>query len=295
MKVISMEKKLCEKTQKSLDAYLDNELLVETNQEVLKHLESCPACSEALQVGLRHKARLKQAVNAEVVPTSLRNRIQAAIREESSIRSNQTLWPRWSLATAAALLLSLCGLGTLQLWKLAGPSNETSVTAQDLTLSEQIASVMKIGISDHIHCVIDSGFDKKTQTPEQMAQKMGPEYSELVPLLNSRLPQGFLISVGHRCHVNGREFVHMVLKHDDRTVSVVITEKQGISFPASSRVSHLEVQGVTLYQDKLQSLEAVGFETKSHLAFVVSSLEHQENFQIASVVAPTVSGFLNKP
>jgi hypothetical protein len=295
MKVISMEKKLCEKTQESLDAYLDNELLVETNQEVLKHLESCPACSEALQVRRRHKARLKQAVNAQVVPTSLQNRIQAAIRDDSSVRSNQAIWGRWPLAAAALLLLSLCGLGTFQLWKLGGLSNETSVTAQDLTLSEQIAAVMKIGINDHIHCVIDSGFDKKTLTPEQMAQKMGPEYSELVPLLDSRLPQGFLISVGHRCHVNGREFVHMVLKQDDRAVSVVITEKQGISFPASSRVSHLEVQGVTLYQDKLQSLEAVGFETKNHLAFVVSSMEHQENFQIASMVAPTVSGFLSKP
>jgi predicted aspartyl protease len=295
MKVISMEKKLCEKIQKFLDAYVDNELLVETNQEVLKHLENCPACSEALQLRLRNKARLKQAVNAEVVPSSLRNRIQAAIREEASMRNNQAVWPRWSLAAAAALLLSLSGLGTLRLWKIAKPSTETSVTAQDLSLSEQIASVMKIGISDHIHCVIDSGFDKKTLTSEQMAQKMGPEYSGLVPLLNTRMPQAFLVSVGHRCRVNGREFVHMVLKHDDRVISVVITEKQGISFPASSRVSHLEAQGVALYQDRLQSLEAIGFETKKHLAFVVSSLEHQENFQIASVLAPTVSGFLNKP
>ena len=165
--------------------------------------------------------------------------------------------------------------------------------AQDLTLSEQIASVMKIGISDHIHCVIDSGFDKKTLTPEQMTQKMGPEYSGLVPLLEAKLPQDFFISVGHRCQINGRKFVHMVLKHDDKAVSVIITDKQGDSFPVSPRVSSLEARGVALYQDRLQSLEAVGFETKNHLAFVVSSLEHQQNFQIASVLAPTVSGFLN--
>jgi len=289
-----MEKKLCKKTQESLDAYVDNELLVETNQEVLKHLENCPACSEALQLRLRNKARLKQAVNSEVVPSNLRNRIQATIREESSIRSKQASWPRWSLAVAAALLLTLSGLGTLQLWKFARPSNESSVTAQDLTLSEQIASVMKIGIRDHIHCVIDFGYDKKTLTPEQMAQKMGPEYSGLVPLLKTRLPQGFSISVGHRCQVSGREFVHMVLKHEDQAVSVIITEKQGLSFPVNSRVSSLQVQGVALYQDRLQSLEAVGFESEKHLAFVVSSLEHQENFQIASALAPTVSGFLNK-
>ncbi|MCI0627248.1 MAG: zf-HC2 domain-containing protein [Acidobacteria bacterium] len=288
-----MEKKPCAKIQKCLDAYADNELLVETNQEVLKHLENCPACSEALQLRLRIKARLKQAVNAEVVPEALRARIRTASREERPIGSKPAAWPRWSLAAAAALLLSLSGLGTLQLWKFVRSANEVS-GAQDLTLSEQIGSVMRIGISDHIHCVIDLGYDKKTLTTQQMTEKMGLEYSGLVPLLKARLPERFFISVGHRCQVNGREFVHMVLKREDKAVSVIITEKHGISFPASSRLSTLEAQGVTLYQDRLQSLEAVGFETKDHLAFVVSSLEHQENFQTASALAPTVSRFLNK-
>jgi hypothetical protein len=291
MKVISMEKKLCEKTQKSLDAYLDNELLVETNQEVLRHLENCPACPEALQLRLRIKARLKQVVNAEVVPNSTKSHTGGDSRSEFDPK--QAAWPRWSLAAAAALLLSLGGVGTLQLSKFVRSSNENSVTAQDLTLSEQIGSVMKIGIGDHIHCVIDFRYDKKMLTPEEMTERMGPDYAGLLPLLKTKLPQGFFISVGHHCQVSGREFVHMVLKQEDKAVSVIITEKQGMSFPASPRVSSLEAQGGALYQDRLQSLEAVGFETKSHLAFVVSSLEHQENFQIASAVAPTVSAFLN--
>lgn len=82
--------------------------------------------------------------------------------------------------------------------------------------------------------------------------------------------------------------------HGDRAVSVVITEKDGLNFPpAKTRVSSVKADGITLHPDRLQSLEAVGFQAKSHLAFVVSSLEHEKNLQIATRLAPTVSRFLN--
>jgi hypothetical protein len=42
----------------------------------------------------------------------------------------------------------------------------------------------------------------------------------------------------------------------------------------------------------LEEYDAVGFETKSYLAFVVSSLDEIENLQIASALAPAVYKFL---
>jgi hypothetical protein len=161
-------------------------------------------------------------------------------------------------------------------------------------LSEQVAAVLKIGISDHIHCVIESHSDEDRFTPEQIAQEMGLNYAGLVPLLKTELPEGFFISVGHRCDVNDREFVHLVLKHGDKVVSVVITERAGLNFPAGTLASSVQSAGIILHQDHLQSLEAVGFQTKGHLAFIVSSLEHRENLQIATRLAPTVSRFLEQ-
>jgi Putative zinc-finger len=292
MKVVPLSNKICEKTREHLDAYISNELLVETSQNVMKHLEQCAACSELLQVRLRLKDHLKQAVNSEPVAGGLRDRIEAAIRNEESIRQGRSVWPGWSLAAAAVLFLGLGGVGTLQLWKHHRPSHEVTLTGQNRTLSEQVAAVLKIGISDHIHCVIESRSNEDLFTSEQMAQEMGPDYAGLVPLLKTELPEGFFISVGHRCSVDDREFVHLVLKHGDKVVSVVITDKEGLSFPDSTPFSGVETAGITMYQDRLQSLEAVGFQTKGHLAFVVSSLEHQENLQIATWLAPTVSRFL---
>jgi hypothetical protein len=261
---------------------------------VLKHLENCVACSELLEVRLRLKKRLKDTVNSELVPRGLRDRIQATIRNEGSIREGRAVWPRWSLVAAAVLLLGLSGVGTLQLWKHLKPSHEIALTGEDLTLSGQVAAILKIGISDHIHCVIESHSDEDLFTPEQVAQEMGPNYAGLVPLLQPELPEGFFISVGHRCGVNEREFVHLVLKHGNKVVSVVITERAGLNFPVDRPASSMQSAGIILHQDRLQSLEAVGFQTKDHLAFIVSSLEQQKNLQIATRLAPTVSRFLEQ-
>ena len=42
MNVINFNEKTCEKIRRYFDSYLDNELLVETNHEVLRHLSVCP-------------------------------------------------------------------------------------------------------------------------------------------------------------------------------------------------------------------------------------------------------------
>ena len=295
MKVIPLRSNTCEKTRRHLDAYISNELSMEVQQDVSKHLGECPCCSEVFKARLQLKNHLKQTVKSEPVPGAARDRLQAALRKERSATDLRSVWRHWPLAAAAALLLALSGVGTVQLWRSLRTSHEVTLTAQDLTLSEQAAAVLKIGISDHIHCVIESHADKRLLNAEQMAQKLGASYASLVPALKTELPEGFFISVGHRCSVNGREFVHLVLKRDAKVASLIITERNGVNFPAvSPRTSTVRLDGITLHQDRLQSLEAVGFQSKDHLAFIVSSLEHNENLQIATRLAPSVNRFLEQ-
>jgi anti-sigma factor RsiW len=74
----------CEKIRKYLDSYITNELLVETNHEVLRHIENCPACAVELNARTRLRARLKSAVNAQSVPADLELGIKAKIRGSRS-------------------------------------------------------------------------------------------------------------------------------------------------------------------------------------------------------------------
>jgi len=71
MNVVSFNERACEKYRRYFDAYLDNELLVETNQEVLHHLNSCAECTRILEDCGRVKQGVKRAVVAEDVPVEL--------------------------------------------------------------------------------------------------------------------------------------------------------------------------------------------------------------------------------
>src|SRR5215470_4861143 len=99
MNLVNFNGRSCEKYRRYFDAYLDNELLVETNQDVLQHLGSCTECSRMLEGRARVKQALRSAVNTEDAPLEL----VASLRQQlgtrrSSLRSNTV---RWMLAAAA--------------------------------------------------------------------------------------------------------------------------------------------------------------------------------------------------
>src|SRR5437763_986267 len=93
----------CEKTRKYLDSYISNELLIETNHEVLRHVESCPVCAGELEARTQLRTRLKAAVNAQSAPPELRARIREKIRTDHSSSRFAASWfasagRRWMVA-----------------------------------------------------------------------------------------------------------------------------------------------------------------------------------------------------
>jgi hypothetical protein len=58
MNVVNFNERAGGKYRRYFDAYLDNELLIETSQDVLKHLNSCTECAKILE----GRARTKQLV-----------------------------------------------------------------------------------------------------------------------------------------------------------------------------------------------------------------------------------------
>jgi anti-sigma factor (TIGR02949 family) len=292
MNIIPIGPKHCERIRKYLDSYINNELLVETNHEVLKHLESCVECADALKVRQQIQNRLREAVRREMAPADLRERIRKRIRQETAGVKLTTPWTRWALAAAAVLTLFLGGWGTLQLWRLHYGNNLSSQAGLPDFISEQTRSLLRIGVSDHVHCVIEHHDDREWNTPKQMATEVGPDYFGLVALVNAKLPRDYKVSVAHRCEVNGRRFVHLIFKNQENVLSLVITPKGGQGFPVQDSIPGLNSSGVVLHQAHLQGFEVVGFETREYLAYVVSALGQQENLQIAVNLAPPVNNFL---
>src|SRR6516164_3231294 len=80
MNVLNFDSKQCERVRRQLDSYLGNELQVETTSEVLKHLETCEACSRELELRVRVREALQRAASRDVPPERLREAIHQRLR-----------------------------------------------------------------------------------------------------------------------------------------------------------------------------------------------------------------------
>lgn len=277
MNVIKFEPSGCKKTREYLDYYMSNELATETSHEVMKHLERCERCSEELRAREQVKSSLQRAVLRDTIPPDLQARIQKSIRQPPSFQP-------WIMALAAMFVVAVGVWGALRLWSGREEAGATQASFND-------TGIMKIGLGNHVHCAIDSGFENRAFTDEEMAAKLGDEFAGLASLVKEKIPaSAYRVIVGHRCKFNDRRFVHLILKNEQATVSVVVTRKDGESFSQASDV--IKAAGVAVHQSRMDNFEVAGFETRDYLAFVVSNLPRDKNSMIAALIAPAVRDYL---
>jgi anti-sigma factor (TIGR02949 family) len=289
MSVVNFEQHQCKKIRSYLDSYLNDELLVETNHEVLRHLEGCKDCARALEDRTRVKSLLQQAVRREAAPAYLRERIAQDVRKRDNNKSAHSFntGRRWAFAAAAAIAIVFSS------WAVIHSLNSRKAQSFEAAL-DQSAQVLRIGLNDHINCAIVHKQADRRFTPEQMAERMSAEYVGLVPVVKEKAPAGYEVVVAHKCHVDKREFIHMILKNGENVLSLIITKKNGEAFPRSAALEVSKAAGVPIYETRIQDYEVAGFETRDYLGFVVSNLAQENNLQIASTLAPAVREFLAK-
>jgi len=287
----------CEKTRKYLDAYISNELMVETNHEVLRHLEGCPACAEDVDTRTRLRSRLKAAVNAQSVPPELQVRVRQQIHRNRSGSWIDLGWLRagglrWAGAAAAVVIAT-------GLWVNYSPERMPAVSdrpAQQTYISRvsaNLAAILKVGLGDHIHCSIFRTYPKDPQPVEKMEAELGPAYVGLLPVVRAAVPEGYKVIMAHQCSFAGRKFVHLTLEKDGGLLSLVIARKQaGETIDGLSPAA--DASGVRIYQSGAGRYQVAGFEAGNFFAYVVSELNNKHNLQIAANVAPGVHDFLMK-
>jgi anti-sigma factor (TIGR02949 family) len=288
----------CEKTLRYLDAYLSNELTVETNHDVVCHLEACRACSAELDARSRLRSRLKAAVKTQGVPPELQVRIREQIRSGGSKNWLQLEWLkagrlRWAGALAATLVVA-AGLWVNQRQeRMPALSDRRGQNTYIARVSANLAAVLKVGLGDHIHCSIFRKYPKEPPTIEKMESGLGPTYSGLLPVVRAAVPQGYRMMMAHQCSYAGRHFVHLTFEKDGTFLSLVVARKEpgeslGVLSPAT------ESSGIPIYQSAADRYEVAGFEAGNYFAYIVSELKGKANLQVAVNVAAGVHNFLIK-
>ena len=158
-----------------------------------------------------------------------------------------------------------------------------------------VASVLQLGVSDHLHCAIRGhNYPDVANPPEVLREKLGPQYAELLPAVEKKLP-GFEVLEAHICSVPGspRKYVHFITRGDGTILSVILTRRDGETLPAGRFVTAGPFGNFNLYEKRLDGMSVAGFQVGGYFGFVVSNLGQHEMDQLAESLAPALQTALN--
>jgi hypothetical protein len=159
-----------------------------------------------------------------------------------------------------------------------------------------VASILKLGVSDHIVCAIKGhNYPGVANPPDQIRNKLGVRYAVLLQVVQERLP-GFEVLEGHICSIPGsdRKYVHFITRGQGTILSVILTERNGAALPTDKLLLRADSGGLGIYRDHLSGMEIAGFESGQYFAFVVSDLNQKELLQLARRLAPSLNETLHK-
>lgn len=284
---------ICKDFREIADSYLSDELLVETNHEVFRHLENCEDCRAelALRRDLRSKLRFavinspESEVNA-VFAAQLRSGLRKDFLHESG-------WTRFwrgafavkTLATTTAVLLVALLIGFVSLSTQKISERKTldlisSLPKAETENSELLRAMWREislqAIGDHKHCALENmnywkkvsaqNSLQKTDFREKILRRAEKEFPEKIELLHV-----------HDCRYENRNFTHAVMKIGGRTVSVLLTETEIANGAGKNRSE----PDSTIICQKQTGFQVASFAGNNEAVFVISDMSEAENLSLA--------------
>lgn len=308
----------CQELKEMMDSYIGDELLVETNHEVMRHLESCAACRDELAAHRKLRARVRSAVKnspAMQINPAFAARLRSDLRETAlqptfwqQIRRGKFINLKF-LSFAAAGLLFAALFGAVLFNRSPSPNEivlmaETNQSRQaneipqpaEAPMAQAVQAawreVAHTAIGDHENCALDYRLKEEPITLAEAARKFGRFNKDLDKAVIAAVRESPAEAPGdkiefleaHSCVYEGRRFAHVVLKYRGRVVSVLITDTD---LPDANG----EIIAV---QSGDERMRAASFPAAHHAVFVVSDLTEAENSAIARIISPSVRRHIEK-
>ncbi len=277
----------CKDFREISEAYLSDELLVETNLQVYRHMENCQSCRSdfAARRALRTKLRSAVVESPEFVMTEAFERdLAARLRESAVARSGWRgvfAMPRILVPTFAALLIAV--FASLVTYQYTFTSTTNELANLRIGLTSYLTEISFKAIGSHKNCALDkmekweSGNIPVSEDGMAMADKViGPlraSFSDDVEILHS-----------HDCIYEGRRFSHVIVRRGGRTLSVF--------FDRSNESRHLAAEeGVkdSIICNKENGMQVASFRVNGYAVFVVSDMPEPENLEIARSISDSMS------
>jgi anti-sigma factor RsiW len=257
----------CRDARELADSFLSDQLLVETMHEIVRHLETCPACREELEARRVLRRRLRTAVDtapnlaprAEFV-SALTTRLRPV---GAGAGMTRRAWLETTLAAAAGLV-ALVGGGLF---------------ARSAWRRSRMGTLAASAAGDHQNCAIKFNLRERPISLEEAAKLFDPAYAQLTSIPP---PSDATVVGRHSCVFEGRRFGHVVFRYHDRVVSLLVTIGNGSGEPEPAIV-HTD-----------SSFNVASFDVGTHAVFVVSELAAQDTLTIAQVLSTPVRKALER-
>ncbi len=265
----------CRAIRERADAFLSEQLLIETTQDIVRHLDGCPACRAEFEARRRLRGALKLAFErgSDLQPRAeFVSALRARLADEAATPVRRAApWRRWGAIAASLLLVTVLGLASLPWLSASG-----------------LAALARLAVGDHENCALTFRLAEKPITLEQAAREYDASFRGLqtVEPVTTALPGGPLEVVDrHSCVWEGVRFAHLVLRYKDTLVSVVVASDAGAtaSWIPWSQLSHDPAA-----LPSTQGQQAASFRGAAHTVFVVSSLPAADVQAVARVMAAPV-------
>jgi anti-sigma factor RsiW len=254
------------------DAFLDDELPVDSAQDVIAHVEGCPSCRAELEARRALRAQLRLAFGRSVelaaAPSFARD-MRASLRMREERAGSRGRGPRtWLGFAAAAAILALA----VAIYTLRNPPAD-GVALDWARLAAHAAG-------DHRFCALEHALEEPPIPLEEAARRYDPAFGRLREVVEASTPVrrgDALVVAAHACVFERRRFGHVVIRRGAHLLSVLVTTGEGAAVGATPIVS---------------CGRAGGFETACaragrHVAFVVSDLDSAQNLALAAgLLAP---------
>ena len=261
----------CRDFQELADSYLGDELLVETNHDVISHLQGCADCRRELAA--RRNLRGKLRSGFERAPdlqmrTEFDERLTAQLR---TVAVNETRMPVAKYVAIAASLVIVSAL--------------VFTVLQQRKRSQMAAALVESVVGDHRDCALNHRLDEKSIDLDAAGRKYDRAYINLVNavMAEGRLPAGVELVEAHSCVFKNRRFGHVILRYREQLVSVLVTGIDQRDRSGSTEVN----EALTAAQS--DGFQMIHFETTRHAVYVVSGLSETQNRSIAEAIEPLVS------
>lgn len=257
--------------QELADSYLSDELLVETNHDLIRHLQTCADCRRELAARRKLCSKLRSGFESELdlqMSEEFAGSLTAQLRDVALSRGRLSATKYVAIAASLLIVTALGFIVVQQRWRLQ--------TSAVLT-----ASV----VGDHQDCALNHRLDEKPIDLDEAGRKYDRAYINLVSAVMSegQLPAGVELVDAHSCIFKGRRFGHVILKYRGQLVSVLVTNIESWDQDGSTGVKE------AIADAQLDGFQLAHFETIQHAVYVVSGLSETENLSIAQAIEPSVS------